>query len=232
MSSLVYLRAFLSPGLVGLAFTYARNVDGGLANIVRQWSYVEIIMVSPERVMEYASLPPEGKHNMLIQVEPAAGWPRGGAVVYDNVVFSYKESGDEAVLKNVSFSIKSNKKVGVVGRTGAGSRVCFSVGERQLRCMGRALLSRSRIVVMDEATAAIDHATEQRLQEMITREFQDATVLTIAHRLATVLESDRILVLNEGEVVEFDTPQSLVKDSEGVFYELAKEGGYLHKLRA
>lgn len=98
--------------------------------------------------------------------------------------------------------------------------------------MGRALLSRSRIVVMDEATAAIDHATEQRLQEMITREFQDATVLTIAHRLATVLESDRILVLNEGEVVEFDTPQSLVKDSEGVFYELAKEGGYLHKLRA
>lgn len=93
-------------------------------------------MVSPERVMEYASLPPEGKHNMLIQVEPAAGWPRGGAVVYDNVVFSYKESGDEAVLKNVSFSIKSNKKVGVVGRTGAGKSSLFQCGRATVTVHG------------------------------------------------------------------------------------------------
>ncbi|KAL3664346.1 hypothetical protein V7S43_010670 [Phytophthora oleae] len=97
----------------------------------------------------------------------------------------------------------------------------FSVGERQLLCMARALLNRSRIVVMDEATASIDHVTEKKLQEMITRDFQDATVLTIAHCLATVLESDRIMVLRNGNVVES------LKDPNGVFYELAKEGGYL-----
>lgn len=107
----------------------------------------------------------------------------------------------------------------------------FSVGERQLLCVARALLKRSQIIVMDEATAVIDHVAEQRLQEMISRDFQDATVLTIAHRLATVLDSDRILVLSDGKVVEFNTPQNLVKDVKGVFYGQAKEGGYLNKLR-
>ncbi|KAE9278305.1 hypothetical protein PR003_g28563, partial [Phytophthora rubi] len=91
--------------------------------------------------------------------------------------------------------------------------------------------TRSRIVVMDEATASIDHATEKKLQEMIKRDFQDATVLTIAHRLGTVLGSDRIMVLSDGRVVEFDSPRSLVKGGSGVFYELASEGGYLDKLQ-
>ncbi|KAL3664347.1 hypothetical protein V7S43_010671 [Phytophthora oleae] len=98
VSALVYLRFFLSPGLVGLAFTYALNVDGGLANIVRQWSYVELIMVSPERVMEYASLQPEGE-NKLIQVEPDAEWPHQGAIEFKNVVFSYSERQVDVVLK-------------------------------------------------------------------------------------------------------------------------------------
>ncbi|RLN02085.1 hypothetical protein BBI17_009872, partial [Phytophthora kernoviae] len=61
-------------------------------------------------------------------------------------------------------------------------------------------------------------------------DFRDATVLTIAHRLGTVLDSDRIMVLSDGRVVEFDTPRNLVKDENGVFYKLAKEGGYLDKL--
>jgi ATP-binding cassette subfamily C (CFTR/MRP) protein 1 len=108
----------------------------------------------------------------------------------------------------------------------------FSVGERQMLCMARALLTKSRIVVMDEATASIDHATEHKLQQMIARDFRDATVLTIAHRLATVLDSDRIMVLSDGKVVEFASPRELVKDREGVFYQLAKEGGYLDRLLA
>ncbi|KAJ0392428.1 hypothetical protein ATCC90586_008025 [Pythium insidiosum] len=92
-------------------------------------------------------------------------------------------------------------------------------------CLARALLRRSRIVVMDEATASIDRATEKKLQEMIQREFVDATVLTIAHRLATVLESDRIMVLSDGKVAEFDTPKRLAQIEGGVFRQLAEEGG-------
>jgi ATP-binding cassette subfamily C (CFTR/MRP) protein 1 len=107
----------------------------------------------------------------------------------------------------------------------------FSVGERQMLCMARALLNKSRIVIMDEATASIDHATEKKLQEMINRDFSEATVLTIAHRLATVLDSDRIMVLSDGKVVEFDSPKKLVKKEKGVFYQLAKEGGYLDQIR-
>lgn len=104
----------------------------------------------------------------------------------------------------------------------------FSVGERQLLCMARALLTRSRIVVMDEATASIDHATEHKLQEMIAHDFEDATVLTIAHRLATVLKSDRVLVMNEGRAIEFDSPKKLAQDPSGVLYQLVKDGGYLN----
>ncbi|RAW20912.1 hypothetical protein PC110_g22646, partial [Phytophthora cactorum] len=76
----------------------------------------------------------------------------------------------------------------------------------------------------------IDHETEKKLQLMINRDFQDATVLTIAHRLGTVLDSDRILVLSDGRVVEFDSPRELVKNTNGVFYALAKEGRYLEQL--
>ncbi|GMF12878.1 unnamed protein product [Phytophthora lilii] len=97
--ALASLRTILSPGLVGLAFTYALNVDGGLANIVRQWSYVELIMVSPERVMEYASLPPEGSTQVLV-VSPAAERPRQGTVKFENVVFGYKEGGGRYCAEN------------------------------------------------------------------------------------------------------------------------------------
>lgn len=106
----------------------------------------------------------------------------------------------------------------------------FSVGERQMLCVARALLKRSRIVIMDEATASIDHATEKKLQEMITSEFTEATVLTIAHRLVTVLDSDRIMVMGDGKVLEFDTPRNLVCQKR-VFYELCKEGGYLDHVK-
>ena len=105
----------------------------------------------------------------------------------------------------------------------------FSFDERQLLCMARVHLTRSKVVVMDEATAFIDNATERKLQQMINEDFREATVLTIAHRLGTVLDSDRVMVLSDGQVVEFDSPHNLVIE-QGVFYELAKAGGYLNRL--
>ncbi len=106
----------------------------------------------------------------------------------------------------------------------------FSVGERQMLCMARALLSHAQVIVMDEATAAMDAETDAKLQKVIRMEFKDATVLTIAHRLDTVLDGDRIMVLDDGKIVQFDSPQALIAKGDGPFYNLAKEGGYLDRV--
>ncbi|KAF0688476.1 Aste57867_19916 [Aphanomyces stellatus] len=102
----------------------------------------------------------------------------------------------------------------------------FSVGERQMLCMARALLRQAKIVVLDEATAAIDHATDQLLQRVIRTEFASSTVVTIAHRLDTVLDCDRILVFDMGELAQCDAPATLVDNGSGIFFDLVQEGGY------
>ncbi|CAF3807803.1 unnamed protein product [Rotaria sp. Silwood1] len=82
----------------------------------------------------------------------------------------------------------------------------LSAGERQLVCVARAILKRSKILLIDEATAHVDHATDMMIQEVIADKFRDRTILTIAHRLNTVANSDRILMLQQGEVAYFDVP--------------------------
>ncbi|RHY46062.1 hypothetical protein DYB30_005864 [Aphanomyces astaci] len=106
----------------------------------------------------------------------------------------------------------------------------FSVGERQMLCMARALLHQAKIVVLDEATAAIDHETDQLLQRVIRDEFAASTVLTIAHRLDTVLDCDRIMVFDQGQLAQCDSPKTLVSQGSGIFFELVTEGGYMDKM--
>ncbi|POY70789.1 hypothetical protein BMF94_6201 [Rhodotorula taiwanensis] len=101
----------------------------------------------------------------------------------------------------------------------------FSAGQRQLICLGRALLRRSKILVLDEATAAVDVESDRDIQTVIRREFAACTIFVIAHRLNTIMDCDKILVMSAGSVAEFDSPQNLLQDPDSIFYSLAKEAG-------
>ena len=97
----------------------------------------------------------------------------------------------------------------------------LSVGERQLVCLARALVQKSKIIIMDEATANVDFKTDRLIQEVVRDKFKQSTVLTIAHRLNTIMDYDKVLVLDGGRVVEFDKPEVLIR-SGGLFSELVK----------
>jgi ABC-type multidrug transport system fused ATPase/permease subunit len=101
----------------------------------------------------------------------------------------------------------------------------LSVGERQLVCIGRALLRSAKVLVLDEATANIDTRTDTVLQQVMRKEFGQATVLIVAHRLNTVIDCDRILVLEAGRIEEFDAPGSLVRRETSKFRSLLNDTG-------
>ena len=95
----------------------------------------------------------------------------------------------------------------------------LSQGEKQVICFARCLLNESKLILMDEATASLDLKTEEVVQRCLKEEFANRTVLIVAHRLQTVMDCDRILVMNQGEVVDFDEPKNLVQ-KRGYFKEL------------
>ena len=92
-------------------------------------------------------------------------------------------------------------------------------------CLARAMLRRTKILVLDEASAACDAITDKLIRSTIRDKFNDCTVLTIAHRLDTVLDYNSVVVLNEGLIVEYDSPKNLLNKSDSIFYGLAKEYG-------
>ncbi|KAF9979372.1 hypothetical protein BGZ73_000066 [Actinomortierella ambigua] len=101
----------------------------------------------------------------------------------------------------------------------------FSQGQRQLISLARALLKQSSILILDEATASVDSTTDARIQSTIREEFKNATLLTIAHRLRTICDYDKVLVLDHGQVAQYDTPMNLLRDEGGIFKGMCQRSG-------
>jgi len=99
----------------------------------------------------------------------------------------------------------------------------LSSGEKSLVCICRAILRKNKIVILDEATANIDIVTEKKIQALIKESFKDCTMLVVAHRLQTIIDSDKVLVLDKGKKAEFDSPEELQKNPESHFTKLINE---------
>lgn len=130
------------------------------------------------------------------------------------------EEGTSSGSSDTAVGIRSKAAISSLDDLVAENGNNFSAGERQLLALARALLRRPKILLMDEASSSIDKAADARLQGFIKDAFASSTVITIAHRLLTVCEYDRILVLDAGQVVEYDSPKALLSQGRGFFYDL------------
>ncbi|XP_019436154.1 PREDICTED: ABC transporter C family member 13 isoform X3 [Lupinus angustifolius] len=301
---------FGTPGLVGLALSYAAPIVSLLGSFLTSFTETEKEMVSVERALQYMDIPQEEQAGCL-KLNPY--WPNEGVIEFYNVTLKYMPSLP-ASLSNLSFTIARGMQVGIIGRTGAGKSsvlnalfrltpVCtgsitidgmdiknipvrdlrahlaivpqspflfegslrdnldpfkmnddskiwnalekchvkeevemaggldilikeagmsFSVGQRQLLCLARALLKCSKVLCLDECTANVDILTASLLQSTISSECKGMTVITIAHRISTVLNMDNVLILDHGSLVEQGNPQVLLKDNSSIFSSFVK----------
>ena len=138
-----------------------------------------------------------------------------GAVTHSSSSLSLSSLGQSARSQNQSSRVESLADEVTEG----GSN--FSVGQRQLLVIARALLNGSKLVIMDEATAAVDAETDAAIQKVMREEFSAATVLTVAHRINTIMDSSYILVMSDGRASEFDTPKKLLEQG-GLFRDLVQ----------
>jgi ABC-type multidrug transport system fused ATPase/permease subunit len=125
----------------------------------------------------------------------------------------------EEQMKEIGLEYMLSKKNGLKYRVSEGG-LNLSVGERQLICIARAILRRSKIIIMDEATSSIDYKTETLIQQSLEKSLRDSTVITIAHRIKTIINYDRIIVLQRGELIEQGKPSALINSRKGTFYDL------------
>uniref|UniRef100_A0A0A9XHY7 ABC-type xenobiotic transporter n=2 Tax=Lygus hesperus TaxID=30085 RepID=A0A0A9XHY7_LYGHE len=131
----------------------------------------------------------------------------------------------DAELWNVLMKTRLTQAVKSVGGLDAVIKSdSLSVGQNQLVCLARAVLHHAKVICIDEATANLDEETDRIIQQTIRTCFKQSTVITIAHRVRSVIDSDRVLVLGDGKILEFDTPNALLQKTDSFFYALANEG--------
>merc|ERR1719353_2831976 len=229
----------------GLILTYALEVPKFLKFGTMMASRVESDFNSVERILQYMKVDTEADEDTPPEVRKGfpPAFPSKSTLEFRNYSMRYRD-GLPLVLKNVSFTVADGEKIdpfsavkddkdvwdaldmvglkSVVGTLPEGLATVmsdggsnFSQGQRQLICMARALLRNARVLMLDEATASIDLETDNKIQTAIRTAFSHCTVLTIAHRLDTVMDSDRIIVMEEGVVAEIDVPKTLLDKEEG-----------------
>ncbi|CAF0900555.1 unnamed protein product, partial [Didymodactylos carnosus] len=229
-----------NPSLVGLSLSYILSVTGLLNGLVTSFTETEKEMVSVERVTQYIDdLPEEETKEQTKQLQIASDeWlnvtnneeERGLSIDYIDVSMKYNQDQARPALDTLSFHIRANEKIGIVGRTAQGLDYMvvergrnLSVGQKQLFCLARALLSKSKVLCLDEATANVDMETDSLIQKSIHDTCKNVTVLTIAHRIQTIMDSDRVLVMDQGKIKEFDSPKILNSDLNSYFHKLVKQ---------
>lgn len=143
---------------------------------------------------------------------------RGGAIAKDDLPEVKLQKPDENGTHGKMHKFHLDQAVEEEGSN-------FSLGERQLLALTRALVRQSKILILDEATSSVDYETDGKIQTRIVEEFGDCTILCIAHRLKTIVNYDRILVLEKGEVAEFDTPWTLFSQEDSIFRSMCSRSG-------
>lgn len=138
--------------------------------------------------------------------------------VLERVGLKFERVPSSNSLTSLGISKTSQARMSLLDNVSEGG-TNFSVGQRQLLVIARALLSRTKIVIMDEATASVDADTDARIQRVMRTEFKNSTCITVAHRINTIMDSDYILVMDDGRVAEFDRPKELIS-KKGLFKDL------------
>ncbi|KAK1568814.1 hypothetical protein Q3G72_029144 [Acer saccharum] len=218
---------------MGLLLSYTLNITSLLSGVLRQASRAENSLNSVERVGTYIDLPSEApaiiesnRPPPVLSIIPQSPVLFSGTVRFNLDPFSEHNDADlwEALERAHLKDVIRRNSFGLDAEVSEGGEN-FSVGQRQLLSLARALLRRSKILVLDEATAAVDVRTDALIQRTIREEFKSCSMLIIAHRLNTIIDCDRILVLDAGQVVEHDTPETLLLNEEGAFSRMVQSTG-------
>jgi ABC-type multidrug transport system fused ATPase/permease subunit len=141
----------------------------------------------------------------------------------------FRQFSDEKIweaLEQCSLKTTVEGMPGELGATVAEYGSNLSAGMRQILVMGRALLKQCRILLLDEATSSVDFETDREIQRTIRDAFKNTTVLTIAHRINTIMDSDKILVMKDGQAAEYAPPQELLKDETSIFADIVRHAEY------
>ncbi|GAB4834515.1 hypothetical protein Ancab_032772 [Ancistrocladus abbreviatus] len=201
-----------ASGFIGMALSYGLSLNLVLTATMQNQCLLANMMISVERLEQYMHISCEAAE-IIHENRPGPDWPSVGRVeIHDLKVL------EKCQLKEV-VQEKPEGLDSIVVQDGSN----WSMGQRQLICLGRALLKRHKVLVLDEATASIDNATDTVIQRIIQTAFADCTVITVAHRIPTVMDCTKVLAMCDGKIVEYDDPRKLMKEERSLFGQLVRE---------